>query len=149
MVHSLARCNVDCSRRSFLLGSLALSGAALAGSCKRKSASLPPCTALTRGPHFHWFGYYDKLQFDHTSRFVLGMRTTFENKMPTNNPPVELGVIDSLQPFSWEKLGESRAWSWQQGCMLQWVPQKPPWVIWNDYYKGRFIARMKNFHTGE
>ena len=29
--------------------------------------------ALTRGPKYHWFGYYDKLQFDPTGRYVLGM----------------------------------------------------------------------------
>jgi len=23
---------------------------------------LPPVRAITRGPKFHWFGYYDKLQ---------------------------------------------------------------------------------------
>jgi hypothetical protein len=26
--------------------------------------SLPPVRPLTRGPRFHWFGYYDKLQLD-------------------------------------------------------------------------------------
>jgi hypothetical protein len=25
---------------------------------------LPPIRTITRGPKFHWFGYYDKLQFD-------------------------------------------------------------------------------------
>lgn len=34
---------------------------------------LPPIRALTKGPKFHWFGYYDKLEFDPTSRYVLGM----------------------------------------------------------------------------
>jgi len=29
--------------------------------------------AITRGPKYHWFGYYDKLQFDPTGRCVLGM----------------------------------------------------------------------------
>ena len=34
--------------------------------------------AITRGPKFHWFGYYDKLQFDPTGRYVLGMEVGFE-----------------------------------------------------------------------
>ena len=29
--------------------------------------------ALTAGPQFHWFGYYDKLQFGPSDRYVLGM----------------------------------------------------------------------------
>jgi len=32
---------------------------------------LPPVRAVTRGPKFHWFGYYDKDQLDASGRFVL------------------------------------------------------------------------------
>lgn len=45
--------------------------------------------ALTRGPEYNWFGYYDKLHVDPSGRYVLGT---------------------------------TRAWGWQQGCMLQWIP---------------------------
>jgi len=44
--------------------------------------ALPPCRATTAGPKFHWFGYYDKLQFDPTSRYVLGMEVDFEGRSP-------------------------------------------------------------------
>ena len=36
------------------------------------SESFPPIRAVTRGPGFHWFGYYDKLQFDPSGRYILG-----------------------------------------------------------------------------
>ena len=42
-------------RRSFLA---TMSAAALA------TGGNPPVRAITRGPKFHWFAYYDKLQFD-------------------------------------------------------------------------------------
>jgi hypothetical protein len=32
----------------------------------------PPTRVITKGPRHHWFGYYDKLQFDPSGRFVLG-----------------------------------------------------------------------------
>jgi hypothetical protein len=38
--------------------------------------------ALTKGPKFHWFGYYDKLQFDPSGRYVLGMEVGFEHRSP-------------------------------------------------------------------
>ena len=38
----------------------------------RAEENLPPVRAITKGPQYHWFGYYDKLQFDPTSRYVLG-----------------------------------------------------------------------------
>jgi len=43
---------------------------------------LPPCRAITKGPKFHWFGYYDKWQFDPTDRYVLGMEVDFEHRSP-------------------------------------------------------------------
>ena len=50
------------SRRSLLAMSL--------GSLVR-AQGLPVAKAITRGPRFHWFGYYDKLEFDPTGRYVL------------------------------------------------------------------------------
>ncbi len=41
-----------------------------------------PIRAVTRGPKFHWFSYYDKLQFDPSGRFLLGMETDFEHRLP-------------------------------------------------------------------
>ncbi len=42
-----------------------------------------PVRQITRGPKFHWFGYYDKLEFDPTGRYVLGMEVDFEHRSPT------------------------------------------------------------------
>ena len=30
----------------------------------------------------HWFGYCDKLEFDPTDRYVLGMEVDFEHRVP-------------------------------------------------------------------
>ena len=43
---------------------------------------LPPVRAITKGPKFHWFGYYDHLQFDPKSRYALGMEVDFEHRSP-------------------------------------------------------------------
>jgi len=40
---------------------------------------------ITISPDYHWFGYYDKLQFDPTNRYVLAMRVDFEHRSPTQN----------------------------------------------------------------
>ena len=40
--------------------------------------NLPPVRALTKGPRFHWFGYYDKFQFSADNRFVLANQIDFE-----------------------------------------------------------------------
>ena len=36
----------------------------------------------------------------------------------------------------------SRAWNWQQGCMLQWLPGSKTEVIWNDRQDGRFVSHV-------
>jgi hypothetical protein len=60
-------------------------------------ADSPPVRAITRPPGNHWFGYYDKHEFDPTDRFVFGMRTALEGRTPRADDELELGkvVIDS------------------------------------------------------
>ena len=48
----------------------------------RARAEAPPVRAITSGPKFHWFAYYDKLQFDPTGRYVLSMEVDFEHRSP-------------------------------------------------------------------
>ncbi len=38
--------------------------------------------ALTRGPRFHWFGYYDEEKFDPTDRYLPGMEVDFQDRLP-------------------------------------------------------------------
>jgi len=92
----------------------------------------PPIRAITEGPNYHWFGYYDKLQFDPTSRYVLGMEVDFEHRSPTADDVIKVGMIDLRDGDRWIELGSTRAWCWQQGCMLQWRPGSRNEVVWND-----------------
>ena len=49
---------------------------------------------ITASPDYHWFGYYDKLQFDPTNRYVLAMKVDFEHRSPTQNDWIDIGLID-------------------------------------------------------
>ena len=109
--------------------------------------ALPPVRAITRGPGFHWFGYYDKLQFDPASRYVLGMRVDFEHRSPRPDDVIRVGMVDLADGDRWIELGESRAWCWQQGCMLQWLPGSKSEVVWNDRQDGRYVAHVMDVKT--
>ena len=111
--------------------------------------ALPPVRAITRGPKFHWFGYYDKRQFDPTSRFCLGMEVDFEHRSPRAEDVIRLGVIDTERGDAWREIGSTRAWNWQQGCMLQWVPGSRDEVIWNDRRDGQFVSVVHNVKSGK
>jgi hypothetical protein len=112
-----------------------------------RPVKFPPTRAITRGPRKHWFGYYDKLQFDPTSRYVLGMEVEFEHRSPTGDDVVRVGMVDLQDNDRWIELGKSRAWCWQQGCMLQWVPGAKSQVIWNDRQGDSFVSRIMDVET--
>jgi len=107
-----------------------------------------PVRAITKGPKHHWFGYYDKWQFDSTDRYVLGMQVDFEHRSPKPEDAIRLGMIDLEDNDRWTDIGESRAWCWQQGCMLQWLPGSKDEVIWNDREDGQYVSRIVNVKSG-
>ena len=104
---------------------------------------------ITSGPKHHWFGYYDKLQFDPSGRYVLGMEVDFEHRSPTSEDVIRVGMIDLADGDRWIELGETRAWCWQQGCMLQWIPGSDREVIWNDREGDRFVCHVLDVHSGK
>ena len=107
---------------------------------------------LTKPPGSHWFGYYDKWQFDRSGTRILGQRSSFDLRMPKAGDEIEIGLVDLTQAeMPWQRLGNTKAWHWQAGCMLQWVPgcSEPEVCIWNDIRDGKFISRVLNPDTGE
>jgi hypothetical protein len=154
--------NIGLNRRKFMrstaicsLGLTGLVGSVLGGSTeskienrKSKLPGLPPVRAITQGPKFHWFSYYDKLQFDPTGRYVLGMEVDFEHRSPKANDIIKIGMVDLKNGEKWTELGQSSAWCWQQGCMLQWRPGSKDEIIFNDRQDGRFVCHIFNVHSG-
>lgn len=103
---------------------------------------------ITEEPGYHWFGYYDKLQFDRSGRFALGMKAAFEGRSPTSEDSIAVGMIDLHDGDRWIELGTTTAWCWQQGCMLQWIPGREKSVIWNDRSGDRYISRVLDVDSG-
>ncbi|MGQ9574881.1 MAG: antibiotic biosynthesis monooxygenase family protein [Thermoguttaceae bacterium] len=141
------------SRRSFLATGIPACAAVLG----RQPASgaepgLPqsaPVRTITQGPKHHWFGYYDKLQFDPSCRYVLGMEVDFEHRQPAPDDAIRIGMVDLARDDRWIELGTSRAWCWQQGCMLQWRPQSRSEILWNDRRQDRLVCHILDVTTGK
>lgn len=132
------------TRRAFTISPALLSMAR-----KGFAGDLPPVRAITKPPGHHWFGYYDKLQFDPAGRYALGMRVDFEHRSPRADDVIRIGMVDTEDGDRWLDLGESRAWNWQQGSMLQWIPGSKEEVAWNDAEGGGFVTRILNVKTGK
>ena len=114
-----------------------------------KKPDLPPCRAITQAPGHHWFGYYDKLQFDPSCRYVLGMEADVDLREPGPEDVARVGMIDLQDGDRWIELGETRAWCWQQGCMLQWRPGSAGEVLWNDRRGDRFVCHILDVFSGD
>ena len=105
------------------------------------------CTALTAGPVAHAHSYYDIPVFDGAGLRVVGWTPPETGRHPGPEDAVGVGLVRVDAPGEWEPLGESRAWSWQQGPLAQWVAGGPR-LVWNDREKGRIVARLHDSATG-
>ena len=107
-------------------------------------------TQLTFGSDqssYHSHSYYDVPVIDGPGRRIVAHRVRFAERQPTPDDAVELGVVDAEHPGSWQPLGESRAWSWQQGPLAQWIAGGPR-LVWNDREGERFVARLVDVESG-
>ena len=135
------------TRRDFLATLATVGAGLLPRSAIARQQTLPPVRVITRGPKHHWFGYYDKLEFDPTCRYVLGMEVDFEHRAPTPDDEIAVGMVDLADNDRWIELGRTTAWSWQQGCMLQWLPGSTDEVIWNERGANGYTSRILNIMT--
>ncbi len=108
-----------------------------------------PCWAVTKGPKHHFFGYYDKCPWDATGRYLFAMEVDFNDRMPEPDDVATIGLIDLQNGNRFEPIAETRAWNWQQGCMLQWVPSAADrLVIYNDRRGEDFVGIILDVQTG-
>lgn len=135
-------------RRRFLQFSAALAASSQLGGSPCPAADVGPletfvpCRAITRGPQNHWFGYYDKREFDPTGKLVLAGQVSFEGRSPTGQDVINVGYVDTGADDRWHAIGKSNAWGWQQGCMLQWVGSGGDTILWNDREGDSFVCRL-------
>lgn len=139
-------------RREMIWKGLLLTGGIVAGNellARSVQSDRFPVRSITKGPKYHWFGYYDKLQFDPSNRYVLGMEVGFEHRSPEANDEIRIGMVDLQDNDRWTDLGSTKSWGWQQGCMLQWIPGSSEEIIWNDRLEDQFVSHILNIKTGK
>ncbi|HEX5221407.1 MAG TPA: hypothetical protein VFZ59_17720 [Verrucomicrobiae bacterium] len=71
----------------------------------------------------------------------------FEERSPRAEDQIRVGMVDLQAGDRWTELGATRAWNWQQGCMLQWLPGSEHEVLWNDREGDEFVTRILNVKT--
>jgi hypothetical protein len=85
-------------------------------------------TQLTRGPMHHFFGYIGQartIPWNEPGRYVVALRTTFQDRMPEPGEPADVVLIDTTRTGQVERVDQSRGWNPQQGTMFYWHPAAP------------------------
>jgi hypothetical protein len=97
-----------------------------------------------------FFGYYNYSPLNKEGNKLLAHKSNFEGRMPIASDKVEIGYFDLENNNEWQKLGQSNAFNWQQGAMLQWLgPDFNSKAIFNDVDNDRYVSRIFNIKTNE
>lgn len=100
---------------------------------------------VTAGPRHHFFGYYDKCPWNASQRLLLAHEVSFNDRPPSAEDRAIVGVVRLDRGNRFEPLGETYAWNWQQGAMLQWHPADPDnLLVHNDRRDARWVAVVRD-----
>lgn len=107
------------------------------------------CTRISPNDGHYFFGYYDKWQFSPDDRWILMQRAGFCDRAPRPDDILRVGMVDRDSNFSWTELGQTTAWCWQQGCMLQWLPGSMSRVVYNVRGSAGYESVVVDVVSGE
>lgn len=82
-----------------------------------------PCPVMRIGHDggHHFFGYYDKTNWDRSDRYLLANRVAMKDAELVPDLRAEVGFFDLRDDGRFRPCGETTAWNWQMGCQLQWL----------------------------
>ncbi len=83
---------------------------------------------ITSGPMNHFFGYIGHVQnipWSEDGKYILALRSSFQDRMPGRDDPADIVLIDIQQKYSVKKIDQTTAWNPQQGTMFYWNPKSP------------------------
>ena len=98
---------------------------------------------ITHGPSNHFFGYIGHaktIPWSRDGRYIVAMRTTFQDHMPGPGESADVILIDTESDYSVEKVDETTGWNPQQGTMFYWNP---------DSDTSQFFFNDRDLETGK
>ena len=103
----------------------------------------------TPGDSHFFCGYYDKSPLDADNRRLLAQRAPFIERMVEADDVLDIGFFDWQKDDKFHPIAETRAWNWQQGCMLQWLgPDHAARIVFNDRRDGCFVSVVLEIESG-
>ena len=109
------------------------------------AAPYVPCRLVGDGSRHHFFGYYNKSNWDRGNRLLAAQRTPWLDKYLTPDACATVGYFDTQDGDHFHAVGETSAWNWQMGSQLQWLDGAPGrQLVYNDR-TGDMTARYPGF----
>jgi hypothetical protein len=99
---------------------------------------------ITPNDEYHYFfAYYDmRATGDGINQNHLTHRVKFMDRLQTENDVCEVGYLKNNKFY---KIGETTAWNFQQGALLQWYDEEN--IIYNHRDEKGFCSIIKNIST--
>ena len=88
-----------------------------------------------------FFGFHDKCPWSSDNTKLLGNRFDTPLRMPRSDDRLAVGYFNGEGYQVFKTISETRAWNWQQGCMLQWVGATDNFIF-NDFDSNSHVARI-------
>ena len=115
--------------------------------------TLPKATRIFESPPdaAYFFGYFDTPQVSRHGTKLLALRVARFDRVPEPDEVAEVGWFDlSAGDGVFHVIGQTTAFNWQQGAMLQFLgPDYDTGVIWNHFDGSGFRARIHDLETGQ
>ncbi len=112
---------------TFVLAAVLLIGSLLVGTGPAADFSIT-VRQNTSGPSNHFFGYIGHVQnipWNGSGRYILALRTSFQDRMPGPEDAADVVLIDTRDDYSVRVVDQCRGWNPQQGTMFYWNPAAP------------------------
>lgn len=80
-----------------------------------------PVRRVGDGRQHHFFGYYNKTNWDRSGRYLLAQQVPWHDVRLTPERVAGIGFFDLADGDRFVRVAETRAWNWQMGSQLQWL----------------------------
>jgi len=112
-----------------------------------------PVKQCTFGKNFHFFGYYEKPQWDVSGKYLLGLEVPPIKRYMNYDDTATIGLIDLENQYKFIPLAATTAWNWQQGAALSWLDHfnDGNWITYNSrkHEGSGYEAILLNIKTRE
>ena len=98
----------------------------------------------------YFFGYFNTPQVSGDDSKLLALKCDFIDRVPDKSDSAIIGYFDlGKENPAFQKIGTTKAFNWQQGCMLQFCgPDYLNKIIYNDFDGNKYVSVLVDLEAG-